>query len=519
MTGAPAVVSRSVRHGLTLDRVLLGLLAVALLVALAVLCIGVFQPLLEFSFRQTQTALTSYWLLRGGPIFAYETPVVGFPWSLPFEFPLYQLIAAALSSAGVPLDAAGRIVSFVFFVGCLWPMHVLFRAVRLDALAFFCVAIPFLLCPLYLFWGRTFMVETCALFFCFLWLAYLARFLAEPKVAFAAIAAITGSLGILAKSTTFPGFAVLGGLLFLAECYAAWTSRAIAARARPILPALFVIATPLLIGGAWTVYSDTVKARNEFGAYLISTVLPKWVFGALHERLDVALWKDIIWKRALTDVFGYAVIPALALIAASLIRRRYAYAALAAALAFLIPFLVFTNLHMVHSYYQTANAVFIVAAAGLGIASVMSSGYPVSGIVALTIVAAGQLGYFNSTYATFLTQDLSGYQVFRIANAARAATPPAASLIVIGDDWSSLVPYYAQRKSFVIPNRLPLAFWQRILATPQNFLGDARLGGVVYCADLAPTDPQRKILIDAFMAGRAVLEEAGRCRLLAPDKQ
>jgi hypothetical protein len=519
VTETRAVVSRFVRNELTLDRLLLCLLALALLVALAVLWIGLFQTLLDqFSFRQTQTALTSYWLMHGGPIFAYETPVAGFPWSIPYEFPLYQLIAAALSSTGVPLEAAGRIVSFVFFVGCLWPMHVLFRALRLDAFAFFCVAIPFLLCPLYLFWGRTFMVETCALFFSFLWLAYLARFLAEPKAAFAAIAAVAGSLGVLAKSTTFPGFAVLGGLLFLTECYAAWTARAVAARARPILLALLVIAIPFVIGGAWTVYSDAVKARNELGVHLTSTGLAKWNFGTLDQRLGVTLWRDIIWKRTLADSFGYAVIPALALIAASLIRRRYAFAAFAAVLAFLIPFLVFTNLHMVHSYYQTANVVFIVAAAGLGIAGVMSAGYAAIALVALAIVVAGQLLYFRSAYAILLTHDFSGDQVFKIANAARAATPPGAGLIVIGDDWSSLVPYYAQRKSFVIPNWIPLASWQRILAAPQSFLDDARPGGVVYCADLAPTDPERKTLIDAFIAGRAVLGEAGHCRLLAPDK-
>src|SRR5262249_18342164 len=102
------------REGLVVTA-LFGILVLAFLFAFAVLCVGLFQPLLDqYAFRQTQTALTSYWLMRGGPIFAYETPVLGFPWSIPFEFPLYQLLAAALSLVGVPLDAAGRIVSFVF---------------------------------------------------------------------------------------------------------------------------------------------------------------------------------------------------------------------------------------------------------------------------------------------------------------------------------------------------------------------------------------------------------------------
>jgi hypothetical protein len=69
------------------SRALLGMLASAFLFALSILCLGLFQPLLDpFSFRQTQTALTTYWLVRGGPIFAYETPMGGYPWSIPFEF-------------------------------------------------------------------------------------------------------------------------------------------------------------------------------------------------------------------------------------------------------------------------------------------------------------------------------------------------------------------------------------------------------------------------------------------------
>jgi hypothetical protein len=104
---AGAIVTRSIRQEVTLDRVLLGLLALALVFALGVLCLGLFQPLFDYFFpRETQTAITTYWLMRGGPIFAYETPILGYPWSIPLEFPVYQIVVAILSSAGKP-DSAG----------------------------------------------------------------------------------------------------------------------------------------------------------------------------------------------------------------------------------------------------------------------------------------------------------------------------------------------------------------------------------------------------------------------------
>ena len=119
--------------------------------------LGLFQPLLDQYFsQQTQTALTAFWHLRGSPILAYETPVVGYPWSIPFEFPTSQVLAAGLSLTGLPLDAAGRAVSFAFFLGCLWPLHWLFEALRLGTLAFLFIAILFVLSPIYLYWGRTF---------------------------------------------------------------------------------------------------------------------------------------------------------------------------------------------------------------------------------------------------------------------------------------------------------------------------------------------------------------------------
>jgi hypothetical protein len=43
-------------------------------------------PLDWYAFRQTQTALTAYWFMQEGFKLAYETPVGGRPWSIPFEF-------------------------------------------------------------------------------------------------------------------------------------------------------------------------------------------------------------------------------------------------------------------------------------------------------------------------------------------------------------------------------------------------------------------------------------------------
>src|SRR5580658_9431992 len=48
-----------------------------------------------YGFRQCQTAISTYYTIKDGFKINYETPVLGKPWSIPMEFPLYQWVVAA----------------------------------------------------------------------------------------------------------------------------------------------------------------------------------------------------------------------------------------------------------------------------------------------------------------------------------------------------------------------------------------------------------------------------------------
>src|SRR5262249_52359859 len=100
--------SLSTRRQRDPDSALLAVLAVLLgtisAPALFWLLVGLTQPIADLhQFRQTQTAIAAYWIWRGGPWLAYETPVLGYPWSIPFEFPIFQYLLAALRLIGIPL--------------------------------------------------------------------------------------------------------------------------------------------------------------------------------------------------------------------------------------------------------------------------------------------------------------------------------------------------------------------------------------------------------------------------------
>jgi hypothetical protein len=80
------------------------------------------KPLLDMhSFRQTQTAISTYYMAKDpGMFFNYITPVLGKPWQIPMEVPIYQWIVAQqhnITSMG--LDQSGKLVSIVFWLACI----------------------------------------------------------------------------------------------------------------------------------------------------------------------------------------------------------------------------------------------------------------------------------------------------------------------------------------------------------------------------------------------------------------
>jgi hypothetical protein len=466
-------------------------------------------------FRQTQTALTTYWLLKGGPWLAYQTPALGAPWSVPFEFPVYELITAAVAAIGVPLDAAGRLVAFGFFLGSLLPLRILFDELKLGQVSYLATAILFLTCPLYLYWSRTFLIETCALFFAVLWLALLVRYLNRRVWTAVAGALAAGCLAILAKSTTFPAFTVLGSAIAAVTLGRDWFAGERKASLTDLAVVAALIGVPYVVGVAWTSYADAIKMENEFGRSLTMRVLWRYYVGDLHDRLTAKLWLDAVYVRVIPDTLGALSLLGIAALGATLTSRRTLIAATGALVGFVVPFLLFTHIHMTHIYYQSANAIFLVAAVGVGIGRIYDAGQRVVGLFVIAAIAAGQLLFFYHRFFPALISDYTNNQLLRIAQIARDATQPGQSLIVIGADaQGSAVPYYAERKGLGLDPEIPLPLMQRVFAEPQRYLGDVPLGGVVYCIDQLPAYGASIPAIQSFIAGRAVVGEFGGCQLL-----
>lgn len=443
-------------------------------------------PLDHYSFRQTQTALTAYWLVKNGFSFEYETPVAGPPWSIPFEFPLYQYIVALLSQVTkCSLNATGRVVSFLFLALCLIPARSITKNLNLSQWVFYIFAALLFSSPLYLYWGRTFMIETAAVFFSIVAIKYFIDIALEKnqlKNSFLFLCFI--SLGILQKATTgLPVLALLSFAYLLLNIKDVDSFKAFFS-SKKFLLALVYFGIPLVIGIAWTLYTDQVKALNALGIRLTSSALTTWNWGNLSQRLTIDLYSDVIWRRLFEqNLSGTLGVGILMIALFSHAKKSVKSIVVISILMGLLPLFLFTNLHIRHTYYQTSNLIFIIYAAAVSIGHILISYFEKKIILFFLtmIMVSSNYFWFSTKYLTVVKTEFNkeNSRDYAISEILKREIPEEKYFVAFGNDWNSSFAYLAERKSFTVPGFFKQ--YEEISLNPEHFIGDTHLGGVVVC--------------------------------------
>jgi hypothetical protein len=175
--------------------------------------------------------------------------------------------------------------------------------------------------------------------------------------------------------------------------------------------------------------------------------------------------------------------------------------------------------HLIHSYYQYANAIFALAAVGIGIGSIADTGRRWLAAVILVALPVLQLAYFWDTYGAILTRDYAASRpTLKIASLIRKNTSPDSGLIIIGFNSNSAIAYYSERKSLAIPRWASNDLMEHVFENPQAFLGDKRFAGIVFCPDGPELYVDHISLIRSFVSDRPLLGEADGCQLLGANR-
>jgi hypothetical protein len=429
-------------------------------------------------FRQTQTAISAYYMAEQGPKLAYETPVLGPPWSVPFEFPLYQgLVAAAAAGLHTPLDQTGRFLSVAFFLLTLIPANYLLARMKFARDNRLVMLSLLLISPFYVYWSRAFLIESTVLFLSMSYLACSVAFLKAPGCRSGSGAVVTGILASLVKITTFVPF-LLGVCLF--GCYLAWAKyredRSWAVPRRLAGQFVFLTAPAFLLLVWWTHFADAVKELSHLGHWMTSGTLTTWIFGTWDDRVSLTEWSLILTRFGLiVGHFACVVFCVPGLWFGG--RRLHVAAALGLALS--AP-LLFTKLYFHHEYYAYANGVFLLAAVGMGLVVLRERGgwcRRAAHVGLLVFAAAGLVRYHHYFYPKQTSHATKRWleELFAVI---REETQPEDVVVAMGSDWSAEIPYYSHRRALMIPNWKLYEFAQ----DPQTYLKDLegyRIGALV----------------------------------------
>jgi len=464
------------------------------------------KPLLDLhSFRQTQTAISTYYMVGNPSVFLdYTTPVLGKPWRIPLEVPLYHwLVARWHEFTRMDLDQSGKLISIAFLLACIWPISKLLQTLEMPYASQWLTIAVFLSMPLHLYWGRSFLIETMGLFLSLSMVSCIFAGYKSKHWRWVCAGFIFGILAALCKITTWAVACGVAGLLVL-------FSDGFPKRQNFLWLILSgaVALLPALPGKIWIEHGDKIKESNPFAREIISASTKKvseWNFGTWEQKTSPDVWVHI--GRHIADqlavpvpMLGHLLVP-LILLFGAIARPQKIPLILIFLAGFAAGPLVFTNLYFEHNYYWVANGTWLVLAVGVALAAISEfrpqESWPQFASAALCTVLC--IAGFLAWHSKFLPvlQNLPGREKLAEVWTApiQKLVPPERSILILGNDWNPNAFYYAERKGIGYPTvagvPFPSPLFEESLA---KFTSEDRLGAVVINEQLL-LGPDRSLLI------------------------
>jgi hypothetical protein len=449
---------------------------------------GFLGSIVDFhSFRQTQTAITTYYFIKDGFKLDYITPVLGPPWTIPFEFPVYQFIVGFLSKiTGLILEPTGRIVSISFYIGSVIVAYAILRRLNLGRNKSLFISSLLFIEPLYRFWARTFMIETTALFLSLCFLYFFISMVNRKSNTYAIAMILFGILAALTKITTFfvywvAAFAYLGYVVLILK-----QKKSVVEFAKIALG----LTLPVLATVLWVNYCDILKSQSIQGVLHTSKSLKYWNYGRWDQKISGEVWLRILDNSLFMP---YLVVPALLFY-----KSRYWILTLFCFGLWLSGPLVFTNLFFVHEYYACSNNIFLSMGIGffiLGCYKMEHTAFKyIAGLVLLPIYIYMANHQFNDFYRGKQQNSSDGFKSF--GELIQKEVPEDEIILVFGDDWNSRIPYYSQRKAVMWNATFPLND-HNLMLYKEN-LKNLKVGALVLATHDALSDSELKKVAETF---------------------
>jgi len=432
----------------------------------------------SYEWRPHQTGLTAFWFEKEGiDILHYQTPLYGPPWQIPFEFPLFQAVAAVLSKAGLgDIVFTSRLTALLCFYLVALILYVLCKKVFNNRLTEFIIISFFLWLPYNIFYSTEPLIDYLALALSLAYLYFILMWSNNKKpVVYILLAIASGSLAILVKPTT-TSIAIVTIITFVIKdilslyrdiAIRKFNFRAVFNKTVTNLDywiPLFAIAIiPILLGSIWTHHSDNIKNISIFTQWLTSDSLKSWNFGTWEMRANQLIWIEHaqVGLRWLLP-YGLQMFSILGLfVAMRIVNNAEFHVAddtilfvLSIGLGISVTFSIFLNLYL-HEYYFIAWSASLSILAGYGFSYFWSIRSKLSSIVKFAF-AIWLLVFIAGNVKDFLMFDNRiewNTQQWKIktawAHEVQRYIPEDEWVVVVDYDWSPTYPYLLERKAMV----------------------------------------------------------------------
>jgi len=357
------------------------------------------------------------------------------------------------------------LVSILFFYLSLLMIFLILRSLSIEREYCYISIVLMLCCPTYIFWSRTFMIESLANFLSLTYLLFFIKFYKNRNISLFFWGALFGGLAAAVKITTFivatiPIIGILSyNWLNLLHGFLRKKSNDLSLnRFRNEFKYAVLLVVPYLLGLIWTKFADFHKSLNPLARdFITSTHLVQWNFGTWSQKFSIDCWEKILIHDVIQGI-GYPiifVIPFLVLITNS----YYIWLVMLSLISYLSGPIIFTNLYYIHSYYSYANNLFLVFAISLTIIALIKNNkmkkFALYGLMPFCIITM-IYSYLSNYYMD--QRQAKGIsrppvECFLI----RAVTAPEDVILIYGEDWNPTIPFYAERRAIMNRSNLPLS--------------------------------------------------------------
>lgn len=416
------------------------------------------------AFRQTETAIViQNYFNDGWSLFHYEMPVLGHPWQIPFEFPIYQSVVyfAMKIFHKTNIDVWCRLVSLCSFYLSSFVLKKI-ADFFVDKRSAYCIWILYLFAPFTILWSRAALIDYMSVLFALVYVWGLYSWLVKGCRTFV-FTFLFGILAYLLKATTMFSYVFFLTYLIIdyfvkqiRKQYGKITIDAISQyvmenKTRIMLLALLCV-LPVIPGMCWTKYADMVKVQSVYTRGLASEALHSWNYGTIEQKIQISNWKVIV-KRLVYYMGGKEIVFCMGLAYLWFGKKRNLHIIINCAISiFLTVFLLF-NLYCVHDYYMIALTPLLSIAYGtvlfVIIDKLLSRGKV--GKIGISIILLFIVIMQIATNKEYLRYALfPNYGMEQSGAYLTAITTPDERIVIEGEDWNPATLYYADRKGLML---------------------------------------------------------------------